>query len=101
MTGAPGVRCVEPDTGDQAVHVYRSDDYGLDDIPELFRLGRLESGPGQPVRLTLTASEIRELKTLADAYSFDFDEGLIALCVDLHHFAIERPEARFVLIDHD
>ena len=99
MSDAPGVRCIEPDTGARAVHVYQNDDYGLDDIPELFRLGRMEHGPGNSVRVTLTAGEIRELKTMADAWSFDFDEGLIELCVDLDHFASARPEPRFVFLD--
>lgn len=101
MTREPGVRCIKPETGDTLVHRYQDDEYGLDDIPELFRLGDLATEPEGCIRLTLTAAEIRELKMMADAYSFDFAAGLIALCMDIHAFASERPEARFVFIDDD
>jgi len=50
------------------------------------------------VRLALSADEIRELKMMADAYSFDFEVGLIDLCVDLYRFASERRERQFVFV---
>lgn len=92
----PGVRCLEPDCGDELVHRYAGGDYGLEEIPELFQVGRLETGDDGAERLILEPGEVRELKILADAYSFDFDEGLIELCIDLHRFAIERGAPRFV-----
>lgn len=99
MSGEPGVRCVEPDLGDTPVHRYQGGDYALEDIPELFQLGRVVSEPDDPaVRLALSADEIRELKVMADAYSFDFEVGLIDLCVDLYRFAIERRERAFVFV---
>ncbi len=97
MSLEPGVRCVEPDLGDVPIHRDQGGDYALDDIPELFNLGRLESGPDDAVvRVALSADEIRELKVMADAYSFDFEVGLIDLCVDLYRFASERREKAFV-----
>lgn len=99
MRGESGVRCVEPDLGERLVHAWQDGDYALEDIPDLFRLGRVVSELGQPVRVALTADEIRELKVMADAYSFDFEEGLIGLCLDLHRFAIERFEDRFVFVE--
>ncbi len=97
MSAEPDVRCVQPALGDAPVHRYQGGDYGLEDIPELFNLGRLESGPDDAVvRVALSADEIRELKVMADAYSFDFDVGLIDLCVDLYRFASERREREFV-----
>jgi hypothetical protein len=99
MSAEPGVRCVEPDLGDISVHRYQGGDYALEDIPELFQLGRVLSEPDDPaVRLALSADEIRELKMMADAYSFDFEVGLIDLCVDLYRFASERRERQFVFV---
>jgi|AntRauTorcE11897_2_1112592.scaffolds.fasta_scaffold15122_2 hypothetical protein len=99
MSGEPGVRCVEPDLGDTSVHRYQGGDYALEDIPELFQLGRIVSELEDPsVRLALRADEIRELKVMADAYSFDFEVGLIDLCVDLYRFASERRERAFVFL---
>lgn len=93
--GTRGVYCIAPDCGDTVVHRYEGGDYGLEDIPELFQLGRADKAPAERERLHVTAAEIRELKVLADAYSFDFEEGLIALCLDLHRFAIARREEEF------
>ena len=90
------VRCIEPACG--AVHRYQGGDYGLEDISDLFLLGRLEPAPGDDDRLVLTPAEIRELKVMADAHSFDFEPGLIELCLDLHRFAIQRRESRFVFV---
>ena len=91
-----GVRCIEPACGDRLIHRYAGGDYGLGDIPELFALGSEIGAPADHERIVLTAAEIRELRTMADAYSFDFETGLIELCLDLHRFAQERRETRFV-----
>lgn len=99
MGEQPGVRCVEPDCGDQLVHAFEGEDYGLDDIPELFHLGERVADPQERVRVALSADQIRELKVMADAYSFDFEEGLITLCSDLHRFASERRADEFVFVE--
>lgn len=96
MSADGGVRCAEPDLGERLVHEWQDGDYALEDIAELFQVGRVVSELGEPVRVALSADEIRELKVMADAYSFDFEEGLIGLCLDLHRFAIERFEPVFV-----
>lgn len=98
MSAATGVRCVQPDCGDRLVHRYEGGDYGLEDIPELFQVGRIVADPDGRERVELRAAEIGELKVLADAYSFDFEAGLIELCLDLHRFAIERREDPFVFV---
>ena len=94
----PGVRCVEPDCGERLVHRYEGGDYGVEDIPELFRVGRVVDDPDGRERIALRAEEIRELKVLADAYSFDFEPGLVELCLDIHRFALERGERTLVLV---
>lgn len=99
MTAADaGVYCVDPPGLDAPVHAFQEGDYGLTDIPELMLVGRTLDDPDDRERIALTAREIRELKTFADAYSFDFEEGLIALCLDIHRFAIERRESEFTFV---
>lgn len=98
MSGDDGVRCEQPDCGSALVHRYQHGDYGLEDIPELFHLGRAVANTDGRERVVLTADELRELKVLADAYSFDFEEGLIELCLDLHRFAEQRRESEFVFV---
>lgn len=93
--GQETVHCVAPDCGDRVVHHHDGGDYGLEDIPELFQLGSADPSAGSAERLRITADQIRELKVLADAYSFDFEPGLISLCLDLHRFALGRSEAEF------
>lgn len=93
-----GVFCVDPPCGERPVHRYQGGDYALADIPELFLVGRVLPDPDGRDRIVLGPREIRELKTAADAYSFDFEEGLITLCLDLHRFAIERPEPEFTFV---
>lgn len=69
------------------VHAYQDESYALDDVVELFGRGRLEEEPGGVAVLTLSAREVRHLKAQANAYSFDYEPGLIELCLDIHRFA--------------
>lgn len=101
MTTGPAVYCVEPPAVTEAVHRFIEGDYGLTDIPELMLLGRAVADPDGHERITLSAHEIRELKTFADAHSFDFDEGLIELCNDLHRFASEHGASEFTFVAVD
>lgn len=98
MTDAAGVYCIEPPGTGEPVHHFTDGDYGLTDIPELMLLGRVEADPDGHERVTLSAREMRELKTFADAHSFDFDEGLVELCNDLHRFASDRSDSEFTFI---
>lgn len=94
------VRCVHPEV-ERPLHEHSGEDYGLADIPELFQLGRVVPDAGDRERVRLTAGEIRELKVLADAYSFDFEPGLIELCGELHRFAVDRREDEFEFLQED
>ncbi|NIR60368.1 MAG: hypothetical protein GWO02_13040 [Gammaproteobacteria bacterium] len=98
----PGVYAADPRGEPQLVHAFLPADYGLTDIAEHFRLGRVERGarPGHRV-LALSPRELRELKVAADAYSFDYEEGFIEMCHDIMRFAAERPgeTLRFVAND--
>lgn len=76
------------------VHEFTGEDYGLDDIHVLFGLGSLES-TDEWISLTLSGSEIRQLKVMADAQSFDHPEDFIAMCLDIHRFAAGADGATF------
>ncbi len=84
----PGVYAVDAQGRDILVHLYQGGDYDLADIVEFFQLGRLQ----EPARedetvLVLTAEEMRTLKTMADAYSFDYEEPFIEMCLEMKRFA--------------
>ncbi len=93
----PAVTALGPKGETVRVHEYQDGDYVLADVRDVFGLGRMETDEtGYPV-LVLRPNEVRQLKPLADSHSFDYEEGFIALCLDLHRFAtgLNLPEARF------
>ena len=99
---SPGVYGVDRDGREQQVHPYQGGPYTLSDVVQLFDLGRLdENGGGNETVLVLTAGEMGTLKTMADAYSFDYEEGFIEMCLEMVLFAdhlVGRPgggEVRF------
>ncbi len=53
---------------------------------DLFDLGRLEERGPETV-LVPRAEEVGTLKTVADAYGFDCEEGFIEMCLALTRFA--------------
>jgi hypothetical protein len=84
----PGVYGVDRDGREQRVHPYQGGRYTLSDVVDLFDLGRLEeSAGGNETVLVLTAEEVRTLRTMADAYSFDYEEGFIEMCLEMALFA--------------
>jgi hypothetical protein len=74
--------------------MYTDEDYGLEDIHMLFGLGRLES-TDEVVALTLNGREIRALKAMADAQSFDHPEDFITMCLEMHRFAAPLGDGPF------
>jgi hypothetical protein len=93
----PAVTALGPKGETVRVHEYQDGDYLLAHVVEIFGLGRMETdAAGHPV-LVLRPNEVRQLKPLADSHSFDFEEGFIELCLDLHRFAAgsSAPEIRF------
>lgn len=87
----PGVYVVGAD-GDVLVHRYQGGDYRLDDIFVNFELGRMED---DNMVLVLDTREVRQLKAMADAYSFDHEEGFIEMCLDIHRHAADASEDAF------
>lgn len=95
-----GVYCLDPTGEANLVHSCQSGEYRLDEIFEFFQLGRLEeSRQADEVVLVLTMDEIRMLKTMADAYSFDYDEEFIEMCLQIyrHSVAHSQDELRFIV----
>ena len=79
---------VDRDGREQQVHPYQGGPYTLSDVAQLFDLGRLEeSRRGHETVLVLTAEEVRTFRTMADAYSFDYEEGFIGMCLEMALFA--------------
>ncbi len=86
----PGVYSADGDL----VHPYHGGEYRLADIVACFELGRLEKETGQ-TKLALDARELRLLKTMAHAYSFDYEDGFIEMCLDIHRYTEKFPGPSF------
>ena len=91
-----GVYFVDASADPVLVHEYVDGEYMLEDVVELFALGRMEDDA-----LMLTRNELRSLKVRADAESFDHEEGFIEMCLDLWRFGSEEDTdpLRFVSVD--
>ena len=88
----PGVYARGADGRERLVHLYQGGLYDLGDIAEIFRLGTPEDSEieGEAV-LILNRKDLRTLKTMADAYSFDYEEPFIEMCLEMHRFALTLP----------
>ena len=75
-------------------------DWTLEEVAELFGLGRTEEDERERLHLILDPREARQLKPLADAHSFDHDEGLIQAMLAMARFAQGHPapELRFLQV---
>ena len=87
----PGVYCHDSPGDPVLVYAYQGGNYRLADVAGIFQLGRIEGGAqaGESV-LVLGAADVPKLKTLADAFSFDYDEEFIEMCHALHRSALSR-----------
>ena len=97
-----GVYAIDENGELTLLHAYQDGEYSLEDLLEEFGFGRTEADTenGNAI-IVLDAGEIRELKVNADAYSFDYDEGFIEMCLDIDRFASGAAEngVRLVSID--
>ena len=94
-----GVYCSDTDGSLRLVHRYQGGDYRLEDIVDYFDLGTLDSDGDQRI-LVLTASDLRELKMMVDAYSFDYEEGFVEMCLQMHRFAASQPVDELYFIEN-
>ncbi len=97
-----GVYAVDEDGGLTLLHEYQDGEYSLEDLIEEFGFGQMDRGTenGDAI-IVLDPREIRELKVNADAYSFDYDEGFIAMCVDIERFALGNASESLRLVSID
>ena len=97
-----GVYAVDEEGGLTLLHEYQDGEYSLQDLLEEFGFGHTEGGTenGHAI-IVLDAREIRELKVNADAYSFDYDEGFIEMCLDIERFASGTAQAGVHLVSID
>ena len=99
---SPGVYAIDEDGGLMLLHQYQDGEYCLENLLEEFGFGQTEGNTenGDAI-IVLAAREIRELKVNADAYSFDYDEGFIEMCLDIERFAsgATQKSVRLVSID--
>ena len=82
-----GIYTVSGDSQLTLVHAYQEGEYTLQDVFDLAGLGLIEQIPGGITKITLTQRELRQLKAWSDAYSFDYDEEFIEMCLALHRYA--------------
>jgi hypothetical protein len=96
--GAPGVYGLDAGGLPVLIHLYQGGHYGITDIVELFDLGKLVAGRylEEPV-LLLSQRELRELKMLADAHSFDCEQGFIEMCYEIQRFGQSQPSDEVIV----
>ncbi len=95
----PGVYGTDADGRTVLVHSYQGGNYRLSEIIDIFQLGRLQPVAGQDrPALVLNRTELRTLKTMADAFSFDYDETCIEMCHEMHRFAHRQPGEEQVFV---
>ncbi len=90
MTDPQGVYVTGRDGRPLLVHEYLNENYGLGDVHGSLQLGALIETE-TTLSVTLNRKEIVDLKNLSDAFSFDYDEGFVEMCQDMHRAATELP----------
>jgi len=83
----------------ELVHLYQLGLYTLADIHELYGLGRVVKGEGEDeIVFILPAGDVRALKTMADAYGFEYEPEFMEMCYAICRFAEAREgdEFRFI-----
>ncbi len=96
---ALGVYALDDGGEERLVHHYQGGQYALADVAELFEVGTLaEAEAAGETVIVLDRNELRQLRTMAAAYSFDYEDGFIEMCTEMHRFAGAVPgdTVRFV-----
>lgn len=91
-----GVYMKDPDGRWRLIHEDRGGDYHLHDLREAFAVGSQATDEAGLPLLAISKAEARQLKALADAQSFDHEEGLIALAHDIASAAAEMPKGAYL-----
>ena len=93
-----GVYVLSEDNQFALVHAYQEGEYVLEDVFELFGFGAIEEIQDGINAVRLTQHEIRQLKVSADAYSFDYDEEFIEMCLALHRYAQSSSQDQMLFV---
>ncbi len=83
----PGVYLVTSDGALRQVHLHQGGEYLLTDITEFFELGTVIEELAVDI-VEFDRKELRELKSMVDAYRADYPPDFIAMCLDIHEEAI-------------
>lgn len=95
----PGVYSNDGDGRLKLVHRYQGGDYELQEIVDFFNLGTVESTDDDSESvIVLTSKELNELRILASAHSFDYEEGFIEMCMEMQRFAVTTPTDHYRFI---
>jgi hypothetical protein len=96
---APGVYSNDADGRLKLVHRYQGGDYELEEIVDFFNLGVVESidDEGESI-IVLTSQELNDLRIVASARSFDYEEAFIEMCMEMQRFAVSIPADRYRFI---
>jgi hypothetical protein len=99
---AAGVYASGRDGRPTLVHEYLSENYDLADITELLQIGTLMPASGDvPARLVIDRKGLTELRNLINAFSFDYDQGFVEMCLDMARFADEQPGEALTFVSSD
>lgn len=93
----PGVYSNDAEGRLKLVHRYQGGDYELREIVDFFNLGTIESTDDESV-IVLTSKELNELRILASAHSFDYEEAFIEMCMEMQRFAVSTPTDHYRFI---
>ena len=99
ILSTPGVYSEDGDGRLKLVHQYQGGDYEMEEIVEFFDLGTVESADeGGESIIVLTGKELNDLRILASAHSFDYEEAFIEMCMEMQRFAASIPSDRYRFI---
>lgn len=99
VLSTPGVYSEDGDGRLTLVHRYQGGDYELQEIVDFFRLGTVEcTGDDGESVIALTNKELNDLRILASAHSFDYEEAFIEMCMEMQRFAVSTPAERYRFI---
>jgi hypothetical protein len=86
----PGVYVIDENDMLRLVHDHAGGEYALTDVIEFFELGTAIDELAIDI-VEFDRYELRELKSMADAYRLSYPEEFIAMCLEMHEGAIALP----------
>jgi hypothetical protein len=86
----PGVYVVDENDMLRLVHDHQGGEYALTDVIEFFELGTAVDELALDI-VEFDRFELRELKSMANAYQNSYPEEFIAMCLEIHEAAIAVP----------